>query len=254
MSSAISVRSVEDLTLVLTAGGGKIDEFGDLIVEARKGFLSKEVEKYIIEYGVIKGTKAVGAFFAARTGGTIEPVLTVKFLQKGGKVKCEWVCHERKYEKLCKQLLHYLRKGFPKARMKEERPRKEEEERPRLFRLSGLYASMLDGMAEVTLATALLKYPLVDSLRIKAGVLQDVHEFLKVISSRLGNGRYIITATGQGWRFIVGLNNDSGEYTPSFISWSSNIRLLGEEALKKLSQLNPEEEVKVLIFAVPSNT
>ncbi len=248
----LKISSVEDLTLALAAGGGSINKFGDLELKIRKGLLSREYKTYIVEYGFIKGVKTAGAFFAVRLKENITPVLTVHFQPvKEDILLGQWICHDSNYRKMCKELLNILKSGLEKAK-----PPEIEAHKPSAthgFRVGYSYAHLLDGMAEVTLATALLKYPLINRMTYNVEVIKDLDEFLKMMTRKLSKGRYIITVTGKDWRFIIGLNTETLEYTPSFISWKTNERLLGEEALKRLQKINSSEEVQVLVFEVPSS-
>jgi hypothetical protein len=247
------LSSVDDLALALTAGGGFINKFGDLELRIRKGLLSRSYEIYIVEFGLIKGVKTIGAFFAVRSKESIIPVLTVRFQPlREGLLLGRWMCHDDNYQKICKELLGVLKTGLEKAKPTEAEAHKSPSV-TQAFRMGYSYAHLLDGMAEVTLATALLRYPLISRMTYDVEVVKNLEEFLRLMTRKLSKGKYIITVTGKDWRFIIGLNTQTLEYTPSFISWKTNERLLGEEAVKRLQMMNSGEEVQILVFEVPSS-
>jgi hypothetical protein len=249
----LKLSSVDDLTLALTAGGGSINKFGDLELKIRKGLLSKGYDIFIVEFGLIKGVKTVGAFFAVRSKESIIPVLTVHFQPlREGILLGQWMCHDDNYQKVCKELLRILKSGLEKAKPPEAGAHKPSSA-TQVLRMGYSYARLLDGMAEVTLATALLKYPLISRMTYDVEVVKNLEEFLRIMTRKLSKGKYIITVTGKDWRFIIGLDTETLEYTPSFISWKTNERLLGEEALKRLQEISSNEEVQILVFEVPSS-
>lgn len=247
---------MDQLAVVLTAGGGKLNRFGDLEVTIKKGLLSKKEEKHTMEFGVIKGTKTIGAFFALRTDHGMNTIMTIHFMKEKGKLSAEWTCHDSRYSKLCDEILKILKKGLkeaPSIKGKRRVTGSQEVDRKSLLRLSELYSAKLDGFAEVTLATALLRYPLIMKFEDKVENMLDIEDFLERFAARVGKGRYIITVSGDDWRFIIGFNTETGEFTPSFVSWSGNERYLGEEAIVRFKKIKPDTKITVMAFSVPEH-
>ncbi len=205
---------------------------------------------------MIKGIKTVGAFFALRENHGITTIMTVHFTRIKDKLSAEWTCHEDKYSKICDEIIKILKKGLkepPSIKKKYRTTSPQKEEKKPLFRISELYSTKLDGFAEVTLATALLKYPLIMKFEDKVENIRDIENFLERFAARVGKGRYIITVSGSDWRFIIGFNTETGEFTPSFVSWSTNERYLGEEAIVRFKKIKPNTRITVLAFSVPEH-
>jgi len=247
----VSSIDVDTLANVLACGGGRLNEFGDLVVEVKRGFLSKKVERYVIEFGIVRTVSGSDAFFAVRERG-LKPFLTVLMRREGGKLELRWKCVDESLKHLCKEVLKILKNGL--RNYEGGAPT-----RPRVsggvasYRISGEYSSKLDGFAEVTLANAMLSYPLVYTTEVSVDeVKESVEAFLQGLERRLGEGRFIVTLSGGGWRFIVGFDTRKKTYTPSFISWDTNERLLGREAVERLRRIPSGVRARLLVFRIPS--
>ena len=254
----IKLKSVQDLVTLLSLGGAVFDPYGDLLIKVSKGFITKKIEAIPIEFGLVKGSSAFGGFFAAKTEKGLEAVLTLRFRSTEKGTYIEWECLGKSYWKVCKEILKIFEKGLKKFNPEKCLSPKDtvqaKNDRPQVpYSLTEAYSSLLDGMAEITLTRALLKYPLIWRFNSKVGVIQDLERFLKMLSLRLDRGKYIVLTSGNKWRFILGINTETKEYTPSFISWTTNERLLGERAIKKFLKCNSKETVKVMIFKIPEN-
>lgn len=250
------VRGIDDLVTVLVLGGSEIDNLGDLIIHSKKGLFRSKTLTYIVDFGIIKGFRHSRAFFSVHDKEAQHTVFIINFFPtKEGGFKARWKCLAKNYSNVCKEILKILRRGFrrwgeiPQPEMKSSITSLNTVG----FRLSNAYQKILDGMAEVTLSTALLRYPLIMRLNLKVDNLKDTLSFLEYISRKVGEGRFIILTIGENWRFIIGLNNPQKEYTPSFISFTSGERLLGDEALKRINNLESNEQVKVMVFRIPEN-
>jgi hypothetical protein len=162
----------------------------------------------------------------------------------------EWHCHEDLFKDLCRETIRILKRGLrnfkPSANVKRLSPEVVDR-----YRMSNAYSSKLDGFAEVTLANAVLEYPLAYTSEVRVEDVKNVEALLEDLGKRLGKGRYIVTLSGGRWRFIVGFDTEKKIFTPSFISWETNERLLGEEALKRFMEVPDGTIVRLLVFKVP---
>lgn len=251
MTTKVSVFNVDTIASILASGGGIINEYGDLIIKLKKGFLSKRVEEYVVEFGIIRMISGVDVFFAVRTDKGVTPYLTALLKKvKGNKVIIEWHCHEDRFKDLCKETIKILKHGLRNFRPATSIERSAPEVVVR-YRMSDAYSSRLDGFAEVTLANAVLEYPLAFTSEVKVEDVKNIETLLEDLGKRLGKGRYIVTLSGSRWRFIVGFDTEKRIFTPSFISWETNERLLGEEALKRFMKIPDDTFVRMLVFRVP---
>jgi len=255
VSAPASVRTfnVDIIANILASGGGIIDEYGDLIIKLKKGFLSKRVEEYVVEFGVIRMVSGVDVFFAVRTDEGVTPYLTALLRRvRDDKVVIEWRCHEDLFKDLCRETIRILKRGLrnfkPSAGVKRSSP-----EVVVRYRMSDAYSSKLDGFAEVTLANAVLEYPLAFTSEVKVEDVKNIEALLEDLGKRLGRGRYIITLSGGRWRFIIGFDTEKKIFTPSFISWETNERLLGGKALKRFMEVPDDTIVRMLVFKVPEH-
>ena len=255
VSVPASVRAfnVDIIANVLASGGGIINEYGDLVIRLRKGFLSKRVEEYAVEFGVIRMVSGVDVFFAVRADEGVTPYLTALLRRlRDNKVVIEWRCHEDRFKDLCRETIKILKHGLrsfkPSAGVKRSPP-----EVMVRYKVSDAYSSKLDGFAEVTLANAVLEYPLAFTSEVRVRDVKNIEALLEDLGKRLGRGRYIVTFSGSRWRFIVGFDTEKKIFTPSFISWETNERLLGEEALKRFMEVPNNTIVRMLVFKVPEH-
>ncbi len=229
-----------------------MNEIGDLVVEVRKGFLGRKVEKYTVEFGIVRTVSGSDAFFAVRGEG-LKPFLTVLIRRDGDRLELRWRCVDESLKHLCKEVLKILKRGLKGYEEASALPTAKRPAGAISYRISGEYSSKLDGFAEVTLANAVLSYPLVYTTEISVDEVRDnIEVFLQRLERRLGEGRFIVTLSGGGWRFIVGFDTRKKTYTPSFISWKSNERLLGREAIERLRKVPPDTRARLLVFRIPS--
>jgi len=245
--------SVDTIANILASGGGIVNKYGDLIIKLRKGLISKRVEEYVVEFGIIRMVSGVDIFFAVRTNEGVTPYLTALLRKvRDDKVVIEWHCHENKFKDLCRETIKILKRGLrnfkPSASIKRSLP-----EVVAKYRVSDAYSSKLDGFAEVTLANAVLEYPLAFTSEMRVGDVKNVEALLEDLGKKLGKGRYIVTLSGGRWRFIIGFDTERKIFTPSFISWETNERLLGKEALKRFMSVPDDTIIRMLVFKVPEH-
>ena len=252
----VPVENVDMLARIIEAGGGKLNRYGDLVLELRKSLLSPRKEKYVVEFGILRRGDFVRPFFSVRTDNQLEPVLLMDVDRKqGGKTELKWKCVSETYKKVCDELVKILKRGLttlPSRQLREIAPAPQQGIRK--LKMSEAYSSRLDGFAEVTLANAILKYPIRLRYEDKLKNLQKIETFLREFLYRVEEGKYIIAISGEDWRLVIGVNTYTGEYTPSFISWRSNERYLGEAAISRLKKINPEERVTITVYKIPESS
>jgi len=247
------VFSINTVANVLVSGGGTINKYGDLIIKLKRGFLSKRIEEYVVEFGVIRMVSGIDVFFAVRTDKGVVPYLTALLRRtSGNKVTIEWRCHESEFKNLCRETIRILKRGLRnfKPPVSVERPPSEVTTK---YRISDAYSSKLDGFAEITLANAVLEYPLVYTSEVRVEDVKNIEALLEDLGKRLGKGKFIITLSSSDWRFIIGFDTEKKIFTPSFISWATNERLLGKDALRRFTKVPNNTIVRILVFKVPEH-
>lgn len=239
-----AIENVDSLASIMALGGAEINMKGELVIKQPKGFLKKKYEKYVVDYGTIKGGSKVVIFF--RLADSFEPFMNIDLLKDNkGNLILKVKCRDNSLKSLCKSITETFKRGIMKYR---ESPATLTKKEGRKFTVSRSFEKVLDGFAEVTLSKALLKYPLVWVTKVKARDLMDLNFLLEGILKRFGPKKYIIEASAGDWRFIIAFEGDKGEFTPSFISWRTDERYVGSDAMKRLRKVNPEASVDLIVL------
>ncbi len=245
--------SSRDLVNIMVRGGAKLSGEGDLVITVRKGFFSKKEVKYFISYGLL-GEEGEVFFFREVDSG--EVFLTGKFRQvEGDTVLIESECKLEALKELCKEVIEVMKKGLSGyGGSKEAGESGSREGTKRKFSISGIYSNLLDGFAEVTLSSAILRFPLVWTGSVRVDDIADIESFLERLINRYGRRKYIVMAGTDTWKFVVGFDATKGEYTTSFISWKSGERLLGYEAIDRLRRESLHiDKVNLVILEMEEN-
>ena len=215
---------------------------GGIVVKLSRGILSKRIEERVISYAVIRHRDRTVVIF--RELGKLDPILRIEILndQRGIVINTKCESSEKSLcstlEKIWSQFLKEITKH-----LKTSKPTAEE-----TYRMSMYYATMIDGLAELTLISMYIRYPLIDRRIIKAREVKNLKEFLETMAMLYRAKELLIHIEGRNWRFIVVLHVENKLYTPSFIENSK--RALGEEALARLRTRDDGEEVKLTVFAL----
>ncbi|MEM4788933.1 MAG: hypothetical protein QXV06_03985 [Ignisphaera sp.] len=230
------VQIFENLEKVSDILGIPVDAYG-INIRIKKGLFKGVEENYIISYLIAKtGNKYIVVF---RLSGSLDPIARLEFedIDKGCMVSLSCLSNKE----LCSyinDMLKKISKNIDKVLDKLNNIRRSEY-RPK-FNLSSRYTKVIDGLAEVTLSSLYLKYPLLDRRIAPLSEVIDIENFLNkmynLYSTRVSE--IFIHISASTWMFIVAVNFSSREYTPSFIDNTTNHRLVGREALEALKLVN----------------
>ncbi|MEM1916651.1 MAG: hypothetical protein QXU00_05170, partial [Ignisphaera sp.] len=119
------------------------------------------------------------------------------------------------------------------------------------FTMSLRYAKVIDGLAEVTLSSLYLKYPLLERRKAKLDDVKNLDEFLDKIYKRYSPlvREVYVHVSDTNWMFILAVDLENMVYTPSFIE--DTFRVVGKEAVERF--LNKQEDyVTITILTMQS--
>jgi len=237
---AINLRNPEDVTQILSGDPRiQIDQYGYIVISISEGLLRKEHKKFIVNYWFIGRDTIVFVYNdnnILRTFGKL-------IIEKNG---VYWECIDSSLEKLCTIISNTIKNNLSKLKIRETPSKKVSEIRE--FRLSNTYQNILDGLAEVTIATTQLKYPLIERRMYSLEYIGYDEGIIEYLYNRFKQGKYMVILRAYSWIFSAIVDLDAKEYTPSFIDIVNNIRLLGGEAIKKLRSIDPQTEVSFSIY------
>ncbi len=236
------VKIFEEVERVAGTLGIEYDSSG-IILNVRKGVFSRETRKQPVSYILVEvGNEKVITFIVP---GNLEPILRARIRKNDKGTVIETECLGE--GSLCKAIEKILQVIATRAR---ELLRKEEPPTS-TFSLGNRYAPLIDGLAEVTLASLYLKYPLLDRRIARLEDVKNLGEFLEELYRMYGSRakEILVHIETTSWRFILAIDFASRTYTPSFIENST--RIVGEEAIGKL-MTKREEFVTLTIFAMSS--
>ncbi|MEM0027492.1 MAG: hypothetical protein QXT53_05875 [Ignisphaera sp.] len=236
-----SLTSVDDVLRLFSLQQIPIDNVdGSIILSVKEGLLKKVANIYRV-YVWIAGKSLFFGLYS-------ESGLTAFARMDREKDTALLSCIDKKYQRLCDEVFKLLSKGIEHAT--EKGLRTVEMESVNRFRLTDTYEKLLDGFAEITVASAAIKYPAVERrvLESIATEFSSVQDIIDYICRRYSSGTYIAVVLAQEWMFALAINIDMKEYTPSYINWATNIRVVGYEAIKKLEQHLYEANVKFHIY------
>jgi hypothetical protein len=220
-------------------------------VDAIDGSITLHIEK-----GVLKKTRELYKVYVWMVGKSVVfGVYSESGLKTAAKLFLEedtvvFECLESAYEELCKAIFNSLKRGLAMGR----------ERVPQIsapvvglgksdFKLSKAYESILDGFAEVTIASATVKYPLIERRILnRVSDVGSIEEVIDYISSRFNKGVYVVVILAQTWLFSIAVDVNKKEYTPSYINWERNTRVVGKEALQALKKHENEGRVNFIIY------
>ena len=243
-SGELSINSVNDIYNLFSKLGVPIDDIsGVVVITSRKGFLKKYEVKYNVKIYMVGSNTFV--FGVLKDEGSLEAF--AKLYIKGN----EWYfeCNNKEYNDLCTSILNSIKKGIKLYGLKT--PEKSNTAiTHQSFKISKAFESFLDGFAEVIAASAAIKYPVIERKVVRLGELGDVLNIIEYLNTRYSSGKYVILMLGEEWMFSVAVDLDKKEFTPSLVIWSSNTRLLGEEALAAFKQLNIDENIRFSIYSL----
>jgi len=230
------VRIFENLDKVSDVLGIPVDAYG-INVKVKKGLFKGKEENYVLSYLIAKTANKYVVVF--KLSGSLDPIARVEVedVDRGCVVSLK--CLDNK--ELCSYINDMLKKLSENVEkvMEKLKSRIKSEYRPG-FNLSPRYIKVIDGLAEVTLSSLYLKYPLLDRRIVSRDEVINVENFLEKLYKLYGTrvSEVFIHISASTWMFIIAVNFASKEYTPSFIDNTTNNRLLGEEALEALKSVN----------------
>ncbi len=238
------IRVFDEIERVATTLGIEYSSRG-IVIKVKSGFFGRELKKQTVSYVVIEiGSEKIITF---TTPGSLEPILRARVRKSDKGTVIETECLGRGMGSVCKALEKLLQSIAIRARellRREEKP-------AAVFSLGDRYASLIDGLAEVTLASLYLRYPLLDRRVLRLEEVKNFDEFLeklyRMYSSRARE--ILVHVETMSWRFILAIDFESRTYTPSFIE--NSLRVVGKEAIEKLMSKR-EEFATLTVFAMRS--
>jgi len=119
------------------------------------------------------------------------------------------------------------------------------------FSIGNRYAAIIDGLAEVTLATLYLRYPLLGRHVVRLEDVKNIDEFIDYLYRAYSSKAKEIVACieAENWRLILAIDFDMRTYTPSFIE--SSTRIVGPQALDMLKSKHSDRAI-LIVFAMRS--
>jgi len=241
-SGVLPITTVDEMYELFARLGFPINNAdGIIVISTKKGFIKKFEMKYNVKIYMVGSN--VFVFGILTDEGFLEAF--ARLHPKGS----EWYleCINKEYSHLCSSILDAIKRGI---RLYETQKKGSSNTAHQIFKMSRAFESFLDGFAEVTAISAAIKYPIVERKIIKLGELGDVLELIDYLYSKYRNGKYVVLLLSGDWMFSIAVDLDRKEFTPSLVVWSSNLRLLGEEALKKFSQINRDENVRLTVYSM----
>jgi len=240
LKETINLRDPEDVIQILSGDPRiQIDEYGYIVISISEGLLRKEHKKFIVTYWFIGNDTIVFAYNDNNIPKTFGKLIT-------GKDGVYWECIDSNLEKLCNIISTTIKNNLSKSKIRETLSKKVSG--TKRFQLSNTYQNILDGLAEITIATIQLKYPLIERRINNLGYIGYDEGIIEYLYNKFKQGRYMVILQTFDWIFSVIVDLDAKEYTPSFIDMVNNIRLLGGEAIKKLRSIDPQTEVSFSIY------
>lgn len=225
------------------------DNYG-IIVTKKKGLARSIEEKLWLTFSIVKLNNEYVVIF--RLSGSIEPIARakVKSISSGCEISTEClgdkdVCShiDKMFKNLAKNTGTVIERLSKRAKASEAILAK--------FSLSSKYAKVIDGLAEVTLSSLYLKYPLLERRKMKLNDIKNLNEFLDNLYRKyVSTVREVyVHVSNTNWMFILAVDLENMVYTPSFIE--DTLRVVGKGALEKLME-KQDEYVVVSILTMHS--
>lgn len=249
-SGALPINKVDDIYDLFSKLGFAIDNIeGTILLESRRGFIKKRRTTYGIRVYTIGSS--IFNFGVQTEGGVLE--LVARLYQKDG----EWYfeCSKKEYSHICSLILDAIRRGIrlyeeQDVRLSQTTESSNTVTQQSLFRMSKAFESFLDGFAEITAISAVIRYPMVERRIIRLSSSEEVLKIIEHLYSKYKSGKYIIILLSQDWMFNVVVDLDKMEFTPSLAMWNLDLRFLGERAMNMLDQLCRDEDVTLNIYSM----
>lgn len=230
------VKLFENLDKISEVLGTPVDIYG-IVINVKKGMFKSVEEKYTLSYSITRGSGKYIVVF--RLSGSVEPVARVEIEDRGKGCEVKLECVDKN---LCRYVNSLVKKLIDNIEIAIEKIRRNVDlsEHRLKFRLSSKYIRFIDGLAEVTLSSLYLRYPLLDRKLKPLNEISNLENFLTEVhtlySSRVNE--VFVHISAPSWMFVLAVDLSSREYTPSFIDLKTSTRLIGKEAVEALKQRN----------------
>ena len=225
------------------------DGYG-IVITRKKGLFKPIEEKLWLTYSIVKSNDEYVVTF--RFSGSLDPVSRVRI--RGSKKACEIVSECISDKSICSYIDNMLKKlatNLDKIVEKMNKQTKSIDMQITKFTMSLRYAKVIDGLAEVTLSSLYLKYPLLERRKAKLDDVKNLDEFLDKIYKRYSPlvREVYVHVSDTNWMFILAVDLENMVYTPSFIE--DTFRVVGKEAVERF--LNKQEDyVTITILTMQS--
>lgn len=240
LRETINIRSPKDVVQILSGDPRiQIDQYGYIVISMSEGLLKKMHKKFMVTYWFIGNDTIV----FAHDDNNVPKTFGKLIIRKDG---IYWECIDSNLDKLCNIISNAIKNNLSKPKIRETLLKNiEGVER---FQLSDAYQNILDGLAEITIATIQLKYPLIERRINNLGYIGYDEGVIEYLYNKFRQGKYMVILQTYNWIFSIIVDLNTKEYTPSFIDITNNMRLLGNEAIKKLRSIDPQTEVSFSIY------
>jgi len=238
------VQILEGIERVADLLGINASAYG-ITITVRKGLFRPTNETYVISYSIVRAANNYVVTF--RLSGGLEPIARADITRSNSGCRIYLKCLGAK--QLCRHIDDFLKKLVKNLDTAVQRLQSSlAPSRVALgFKLSSKYNRVIDGLAEVTLSSLYLKYPLLDKRVVPIDEVKDIESFLdKLYMIYRARAREIyVHISASSWMFIVAVDLANMEYTPSFIS--DNVRVVGKEAIEMFkSRSDPYVSLSIL--------
>jgi len=225
------------------------DGYG-IVIMRKKGLVKPIEEKLWLTYSIVKVNDEHVIMF--RFSGSLDPVSRVRI--RSSEKGCEIVSECIGDKSICSYIDNMLKKlttNLDKIVEKMNKRSKSIEMNITKFTMSLRYAKVIDGLAEVTLSSLYLKYPLLERRKVKLDDVKNLDEFLDKLYRRYSSliREVYIHVSDTNWMFILAVDLENMIYTPSFIE--DTLRVVGKEAIERFLK-KQEEYVTVAILTMQS--
>jgi len=215
----------------------------NIVLTVKRGFLGREIKKVPITYVIVhRGNEILITFFTATDRN---PVLRATIRGAEDIAMVETACLGEK--PVCKEIERFLQ-AITKLQHVDM---KSETQLVHRFSIGSKYTAIIDGLAEVTLTTLYLRYPLLDRHIVRLEDVKNIDEFLerlyRVYSSKAKE--IVACIEAENWRLILAIDFSTKTYTPSFIENST--RIVGPQAIEKLRSKHSDKAI-LTVFAMRS--
>ncbi|MEM1694954.1 MAG: hypothetical protein QXE70_10820 [Ignisphaera sp.] len=226
-----------------------VDGYGIVIVK-KKGFVKPIEERLWLTFSIIRGKDEHTVVF--RFSGSLQPISRIKMKSidrgceivsecLGDKSICSYI--DRMVKRLATNLDKIIEKMYKRTRDVDKKSVR--------FTMTLRYANIIDGLAEITLSSLYLRYPLLERRKMRLDEVKNLEEFLDKLYRKYGLAvkEIYVHVSDTDWMFILAVDLANMVYTPSFIE--NTFRVIGKEAIEKL--MNKQDEyVTVAVLTTQS--